>query len=136
MAVWERYDGGVSHTAEGSISNLFVFNNEEDTDNFQSADIFVVDGLITLHTDTDDLMGVRLLILPDSVTPTSEDQPKPHERSVYYQWFTARGPVVHRLRSKKTIPAEYRMYMQIWKASGTTATTLRYGLQLLLQMKH
>ncbi len=136
MAIWERYQGEMSLTALGDDTSRVLILNKEDTDNFQNADLVIVDGILTLHTDTDDLIGVRLLIRDEGATGLTENDPEPHHRAVYYEWFTARGPVIHRLLSKRTVPPNHNLIIQGWKASGTTSTTFRYGLRVLFQLKH
>jgi len=138
MPVWERYDLDPVLAAQGAHSNTQVFKNEEDTDNFQSADVVIVDGIITVITDTDDLCGVRLIIASELLVSgdLTEDAPAPHDNMVYYSWYAARGPLVFRLRSKRTIPPEYALWVQAWKARGTVSTTVRIGAHFLFVVKH
>jgi len=138
MPVWERYVNDASLSAVGAHSNSMVFENNEDTDNFQNADVVAVDGILTVHTDTDDLMGVRLLVVPTGLVDAdlTEDYPRPDDAMMWYSFFAARGPTIFRLKSKKTIPPDYALWIQQWKASGTTATTTRIGLHVLWVLKH
>ncbi len=138
MPIWERYDRGNTLVAAGFHVNDSVLLNEEDTDNFQNADIVIVDGIVTVVTDTDDLVGVRLMVIHNSLASAdiNEDAPKPHEPQVYYSWYCARGPLVFRLRSKKTIPPGHRLWLQTWKAQGGNSTVCRVGLHLFMQLKH
>ncbi len=138
MPVWERYHGGQSLAAEGSHVNVELFHNLQADENFESSDVVIVDGILTTITDTDALCGVRLLVVPEEiVTGTlTEDVPQPHNQMVYYSWFVARGPMVFRLRSKRTVPPEHKLWIQLWKASGSAATILNYGIHLLFVVKH
>jgi len=140
MPVWERYDGEQSHATEGAHVNQEVFHNEQAAggENFEAADVVAVDGILTVITDTDDLMGLRLLIAPEEMVSgdMDENNPQPHSRIVWYSWYAARGPMVFRLRSKRTVPPEYKMWLQTWKARGTTATQIRWGLHILWVVKH
>ncbi len=138
MPVWERYDIDPVVTAQGDHSNTAVFHNEEDTDNFQSADVVIVDGIVTVLTNTDDLCGVRMLIASELLLTgdLTEDQPNPHDDQVYYSWYVGRGPLVFRLRSKRIVPPEHKLWVQVWKARGSTATTVAVGLHLLFVVKH
>jgi len=138
MALWERYQGEQTLVTLGSHHNRELLYNEEDTDNFQQADLVVVDGIVTLHTDTDDLVGARLLVLHDSILTGvfNENDPSPDDPQVYYNFFIARGPLPFRLRSKKTIPPSHKLWLQLWKAAGTTSTVVRFGVQVYLQLKH
>ncbi len=141
MAVWERYDGSGVLGSLGDHINRELFHNQQADENFEASDVVIVDGILTLITDTDDLCGVRLLVVPEEIASASltEDVPQPHNQMVYYSWFAARGPMVFRLRSKRTIPPEHKLWIQTWKANtggGSTSTTLRYGIHLLLVAKH
>lgn len=138
MPVWERYHGGdVISTAGGSITTE-IFANAQADENFEAADLVIVDGIITFLTDTDDLCGARLLVVPEEVLigALTEDAPQPHSDLVYYSWFLGRGPMVFRLRSKRTVPPEHKLYMQTWKAVGSATTTIQYGMHLLFVLKH
>ncbi len=136
--IWERYDIGHSMAGEGVHTTTELFYNKEDTDNFQNADVVVVDGIATIITDTDDLCGVRLVVAHDSIVAADIDEntPGPQTGMVYYTWYAARGPLVFRLRSKKTIPPFHKLWANTWKARGTTSTQLRAGFLLALQLKH
>ncbi len=138
MPIWERYDGEDTLVNVGDHGNSLIFHNEEDTDNFQSADVVIVDGIMTVVTDTDDLIGVRMLILPEVMTTAdfNEDTPAPHDRGVYYSWYVGRGPLVFRLRAKRTIYAEHKLWLNTWKARGTSSTKVRWGLHAFLHLKH
>ena len=97
-----------------------------------------VDGIVTVTCDTVNLMGVRLLVLPETMVSGDFDENTiaPHDQAVWYSWFAAAGPLVFRLRSKKTIPSNYKLWLQIWKEGGGTATVCRVGLMLLWVVKH
>ncbi len=138
MAVWERYHGLHTLTAEGQSVQEQVFNNLQADENFEASDVVAVDGIMTLISDTDDLCGFRILVVSQQITVgnLTEDEPQPHSQEVYYSWFCGRGPMVFRLRSKRTVPPEHQMVVQGWKASGTTATALRWGLHVLWVVKH
>ncbi len=135
MPVWERYHGSSDFTTPNS-SNRLLLLNEEDTDNFQNADLVIVDGIMTFVTNTDDLCGARLLIAPVGDDPTDENTPSTNHWQHYYTWFFARGPVIHRLRSKRTIPPHHNLWLQTVKFDGSNATHLSFGAQLLLVLKH
>ncbi len=138
MPIWERYGRDFSVTAINDQSTSVVFHNQEDTDNFQNADVVIVDGIVTVLTNTDDLCGVRLLVAPEILTTAdlAFPAPDPHDRMVYYSWFCGRGPLVFRLRSKRTIPPENRLMVQGWKEEGTALTSIKIGIHLLFVVKH
>lgn len=138
MPVWERYHGGDTLVAEETHINTELFANAQADENFEASDVVGVDGILTVLTDTDDLCGVRLLVVPEEMLTATMDEnvPQPHNRMIWYSWFASRGPMVFRLRSKKTIPPEHKLWIQTWKASGTTSTVLRYGLHVLWVVKH
>jgi len=138
MPVWERYDGSISLGAVGSHDNRELFANFQADENFEASDVVIVDGILTLITDTDNLFGVRLLIVPEEILTgiLTEDVPQPHNDMVYYSWYAARGPMVFRLRSKRTVPPEHKLWLQTWKAQGGDTSILRWGIHLLNVVKH
>ncbi len=138
MPVWERYDGSDSLGAVGAHVNTEVFQNVQGDENFESSEVVGVDGILTVVTDTDDLVGIRLLTLINNVATGDfdENDPKPNERSVWYSFFAARGPMVFRLRSKKTIYPGYKLWVNTWKAQGANTTILNWGFHVLWQVKH
>ncbi len=140
MPVWERYDGAAVVTNQGDHINQEVFANAQADENFEASDVVGVDGILTVITDTDNLCGIRLLVVPEELVTAdlTEDVPQPHNRMVWYSFYAARGPMVFRLRSKKTVPPEHKLWIQSWKAAngGTSATVLRWGLHVLWVVKH
>ncbi len=138
MPVWERYNGGSTVVAVGDHVNTEVFHNFQADENFEASDVVGVDGILTVITDTDDMCGIRLLVEPEGVLTAAlnEDQPQPHSREVWYSFFAARGPMVFRLRSKKTVPPEHKLWIQVWKAQSATSTAIRWGLHVLWVVKH
>ncbi len=138
MPVWERYDGSHSVTAVGNHVNQEVFANAQADENFEASDVVGVDGILTVITDTDDLCGLRLIVAPEEMVTAdiTEDVPQPHNRMIWYSWFVGRGPMVFRLRSKKTVPPEHKLWITGWKAQGSSATAIRWGLHVLWVVKH
>ncbi len=138
MALWERYQGEQSVAAVGVHANTELFHNQEDTDNFQNADIVAVDGILTVLTPDDDLIGIRLLVAHELLTSgdLTEDAPAPDSPQVWYNFFAGRGPLIFRLRSKKTVPPQHKLWVQSWKAAGSATTPVRFGIQIFWQLKH
>ncbi len=138
MPVWERYDTATVLSAIGDHANVELFHNFQADENFEASDVVIVDGIATIITNTDDLCAVRLLVVPEEILTASltEDVPQPHNQMVYYSWFCARGPMVFRLRSKRTVPPEHKLWVQLWKSRGTTSTTVNFGVHLLFVVKH
>ncbi len=138
MPVWERYHNAQTVAAAGDHNNQEIFANAQGDENFEASDVVAVDGILTVITDTDDLCGVRLIVAPEEMVTAdiNEDVPQPHNRMVWYSFYAARGPMVFRLRSKKTVHPEHKLWITVWKASGTTSTTLRWGLHVLWVVKH
>ncbi len=138
MPVWERYDNQATMAAAGAHVNVEVFHNFQADENFEASDVVIVDGIVTFITDTDDLCGARLLVVPEEIAEATltEDVPQPHNDMVYYSWYVSRGPMVFRLRSKRTVPPEHKLWMQTWKARGSSSTVLLWGVHLLFVVKH
>lgn len=138
MPVWERYDGTQSHQSVGAHANEEIFANAQADENFEASDVVAVDGILTVITDSDDLCGIRLIVAPEELVTgdLTEDIPQPHNRMVWYSWFAARGPMVFRLRSKKTVPPEHKLWVTTWKARGGNSTNIHWGLHVLWVVKH
>ncbi len=138
MPVWERYDGNATLSAVGQHSNQEVFANAQADENFEASDVVGVDGILTVITDTDNLCGIRLIVAPEEMVSAdiNEDVPQPHNRMVWYSFYAARGPMVFRLRSKKTVHPEHKLWINLWKAQGTDSTVLFWGLHVLWVVKH
>ncbi len=139
MPVWERYDG--EHTLTGTIGsheNQEIFHNFQADENFEASDVVAVDGILTIITDTDDLCGVRLVVAPEEMVTTDidEDIPQPHNKMIWYSFYAGRGPMVFRLRSKKTVSPEHKLWITSWKAHAGVATEVRWGLHVLWVVKH
>ncbi len=135
MPVWEQYDQTYSFTVPATQSTQ-LFHNQEDTDNFQSADVVGVDGIVTVITNSDDLCRVRLVITPESMGSTNVELTPFHSPAQWYSWYVARGPLVFRLRSKKTVPPEHKLHMIVSKQQGSTSTVVNVGLMVLWVLKH
>ncbi len=138
MPVWERYHGSSSLSTAGSSNTSLLLANEQADEQFEAADLTVVDGIVTFLTNTDDLCGARLLVVSDQITLSglTEDEPRVHSPEIYYSWFLGRGPMVFRLRSKKTIPPEHVLAMQVWKAVGGSLTNINWGIRALFVLGH
>ncbi len=130
-ALWEQFDGDAQLTAQGTVVTTEIYHNEVDDHVFASAPITVVDGIMTFITDTDDLFSAHLLVAPEIMTAGDVATIPRHGREMWYSWFVARGPLVFRLRSKRTIHPEQKLWMHIVKQRGGTASALRWGFQML-----
>ncbi len=138
MPIWERYDKTTTITSVGAHSNFELLSNEEDTDNFQNADLVLVDGILTIITNTDDLCACRLIVAHEALVTgdLTEDVPAPDSRMVWYTFYVGRGPLVFRMKSKKTVPPQNKLWLQMWKAQGGNSTIMHAGILLLMQLKH
>lgn len=138
MPIWERYDDSVSLTNQADHANRQLLHNQVTDNVFQSADIIFIDGIITVITDTDDLIGVRLLLLHENFLDgqITEDDPAPYDEGVWYSFWCSRGPLVFRLRSKKTLHPEHKLWLNIWKARGSAPTVVNIGSMLFEAYKH
>lgn len=142
--IWDRFQGDFGTTFAGvdtSDADELISNQGAAPVGSGLAiptDIVVVDGVLTVITDTDDLIGIRLCVLNENwvLGDFSAGNPEPHDPSVYYSWFAGRGPLVFRLRTKRTVHPEHKLWIHAWKAAGTSVTTIRYGLLLGLVVKH
>ncbi len=138
MPVWQRFSHTQQVSAVSASGNSALVVNGEETDQFESKDLVVIDGIITVQCDTDDLCGVRLVVAHELLVTgdLTDTAPAPHDDMIYYSWFCSRGPLVFRLRSKRTIPMEHTLWSTIWKELGTTATTVNVGYHLYIHQKN
>ncbi len=92
----------------------------------------IVDGIMTMITDNEDLWIVRLLHMPEIVGVADVDAANPdfNDRMNYYFWYAARGPVVFRLRAKRTLQDEETLRLQVFKRTGSVSATLNVGYQI------
>ncbi len=137
MAIWQRYSHAPTVVTAGDHSNLELLHNQATSDDFQSADLVIVDGIVVVNTDTDNLCGVRLLVADEIIQTAnlSEVDPEDWSDMIYYSWFAARGPLVFRLRSKRTLHPEEKLWSQVWKEQGGDSTICRVGYHLYVQRK-
>ncbi len=138
MALWIR--GSVSSTlgSVGSHSNTEESQLHNQTDNvFEDSDLVIVDGFLTLITDTDALCGFRFVRRPEEDVDgdINENDPQEGDPRIWYSMFHARGPVTYRLRSKFTIFPQHKLWSTSWKEAGAASTVLSAGWRLLVVKK-
>ncbi len=131
-ALWEEYTQTATLSTVSSVTQQEIFHNEVDDHVFASAPITIVDGIITIITDTDDLMLVRLGIFHEIFTGGDLANVEPHHTQWWYKWHCARGPLVFRLRSKRTINPEHKLWVFFKKQQGANSTILHIGEELLM----
>ncbi len=92
----------------------------------------IVDGIFLMGSDSDDLWVVRLVHTPELIgtADLTASQPDGDDRMNYYYWHVNRGPILMRLRSKKTLFEEESLWLQSWKISGTSQQELNVGIQI------
>lgn len=124
----ETYSQTVTANASPGVEALLVNNLDSDESHLMT----IVDGIITLKTDGDDIFSVRLLHIPEALTiaTVSATIPDESDRMVYYHWHVAGGPLVYRLRAKRSLHAGERLYLQSWKETGSVESTLHVGTQV------
>ncbi len=136
MAIKLRFDDSATLSAAGASVNFLAFTETRQTDEWEDTPVTIVDGVLTVVTDTDDLMGVRFLApVPDLIVDgdLSDTNPVPDDPMVWYSWYCARGPLVFRMLTKRTIRPGNGVWIQVWKAQGSASTILRFGWQFMLQ---
>ncbi len=136
MALKLRFDNAANVTAAGDHLNFLFFTETRQTDEWEDMPVTIVDGILTVITDTDDLCGIRLLApVPDLIVSgdINEDNPVPDDPMVWYSWYCARGPLVYRVNTKRTLRPGSGAWIQVWKANGGVSTTVRFGFNYLVQ---
>ncbi len=137
MPVWEEYDGQVTLSTAGTNSALQLFHNEEDTDNFQNAPVTIVDGILTANEGSGELWQIRLIVAHEIVVAGDLGVGLGRSSSlIWYGFYVSGGPLVFRLRSKRTIHPHHKLWIDVQKKRGDTSGILFYGLQALLQLSH
>ncbi len=131
-ALWEDYTTTFGLTAVSAAGSSELFHNEVDDHIFASAPITVVDGIATFIGDTDDLCRIKLVVAHESFVAADIEALGSHEDQNWYRWFVARGPLVYRIRSKRTIPPEHKLWATAIKSQGANPTDVHMGLSLLL----
>lgn len=138
---WERFSTVNTLTTAGTHNNFELFSNQGITpgggESLVERPVIIVDGIVTIITDTDDLIGVRLVVAHEIIVDgdLSDTVPVDHDDMVYYSWFCARGPSYFRLRSKKSIQHNEKLWLTAWKESGSASTITRVGLRLFMVPK-
>jgi len=131
-ALWEEYDQTATLAATGTKSTQEIFHNEVDDHVFASAPITIVDGIVTIITNGDELFKVRLGIFPELYAVADIEATLAFDSQWYYRWFVARGPLVFRLRSKRTIMPEHKLWVNIEKRQGAASAILHMGESFLM----
>ncbi len=136
MASWERFSASAAITSLGNHANTEVFSNAAAPQQFYESKITVVDGIVTCLADSDDLWGARLIVAHELIVTgdISDTVPDEHDPGIFYSWFVGRGPLVFRLRSKKTVPPEHKLWLTLWKEQGSaTSANIHLGMRYLVQ---
>ncbi len=131
-AQWESYTDTFGLTTVGTGDAEEIFHNEVDDHIFASAPITIVDGIVTLTGSINELAIVDMLICHESMTEANVEAVQRHEPLIWYRWHVALGPLVFRLRSKRTIPPEHKLWMRCYKEQGANAMDVHAGINLLM----
>ncbi len=131
-ALWEEYSWTHSLSTVASVTATELFHNEVDDHIFASAPITIVDGVVTMFTNGDDLFLTSLVVCNEQLVSAEVSAIPRHSPEVYYSMYNIGGPLVFRLRSKKTIPPEHKLWVRSIKAQGADAEDSRGGVQLLM----
>ncbi len=139
MAEWLRFSYSRSQTT------LDAQNQDEFTDLrnqadriWEDRDLVIVDGICGFNIDTDNLVGIRMVVYPASLGETllTEDAPLENSPLIKYSWFLGKGFTPFRIKNKITIPPQHRLAFVTWKERGPTAATETLaGFRLLVQQK-
>ncbi len=135
MAFKDTSAGSGTVTAVNDVVNVEVLDNQASAEPWDDHDFTVVDGQLTVITNTDDVCGIRLIVAQETIVTgdLTATSPVASDDMVWYNWYCARGPLVFRMVSKRTIHPEFSLWVQMYKANGTTATAIRFGLNLMIQ---
>ncbi len=82
-------------------------------------------------TDIDDLWILRLVLMHESVTPTVST-PGDSEEAVRGLYPFAKGPVYFAPRASITVPSDHKLWLQVSKVLGTSASIYQVSLNVLM----
>ncbi len=123
-------DFGIT-TTQSIATPIEIFQNNSDPFVRRT----IVDGYVFILTDTDDLCQVRLLGPMHNVISSGDfsfTTPGRHEAVSWYWLGCGRGPVIYRIRSKRTFNAEDELWIMGVKLRGSVLTQIKIGWQFLL----
>ncbi len=95
----------------------------------------VVDGYVTIITDSDDLCEVRLFGPAPGFTSPGDfafSSPVRKEPICWYWFKVGRGPMVFRIRSKRTFDYLEELWMAPVKLRGSNPTELLVGYSMFI----
>ncbi len=131
--LWEEYSKTITLTTVGSRDSQEVFHNEVDDHIFASAPITIVDGIVTIMSDLGtDMSNIKLGIFPELYTSTDVEGVAAHDSQWWYKWYVQGGPLVFRLRSKRTIRPEHKLWISGTKSLATNTTTVNCGMEFFM----
>ncbi len=138
MAQWLRFSAtNTISTAGAHANNQITALTNSGTNIWEEQDLFIVDGFIHIQTDTDNLCGVRLLVVPPTFVTgdLSDTNPSENDPVIKYSWWASRGPLPYRIKSKIRIPSDYDVWLTTWKELGGDSTVINVGMRLYIHQK-
>ncbi len=118
-------------TAQTMGTPILIYTQDDDPPRART----IVDGYITVITDTDNLCQIRLFGPLPGFTSAGDlafATPTIAEASRWYSFDCARGPMVWRIRSKRTFEHLEELWIGGVKLRGGDATALIVGWRFLL----
>ncbi len=131
-ALWEEYATTSTLSTGGTDDAQELFHNEVDDHVFASAPITIVDGIATVVCSTTNLVRVKLVVAHESFVAADIDALGRHEPQNWYAWMCAAGPLVWRLRSKRTILPEHKLWVHLKKVAEGDSTVINCGFEFLM----
>ncbi len=134
--LWTPFVSSASLMTTGSQTANEIFHNEVADDPFQSAPVTMVDSICTIITDSDDLWSVGFAVANEDLNSGQIQAMERWERGIWYEFYAARGPLVFRMKSKKTIFPEEKLWVYFEKETGSAVQLCHVGLQTLMVYHH
>ncbi len=131
MTEWKDFDVSFNITTEQTLGTAVNVYSQSQA----IGDRTVVDGYVTIITDTDNLCQVRMWAPAPGFTAAGDfsfASPVRREAINWYWFNCGRGPMVFRLRSKRTFAQSQEWWMACAKLRGADATNVEVGIQYLL----
>ncbi len=131
-ALWEEYSWTFGLTTVNSQASAEIFHNEVDDHIFASAPITIVDGIVTIAADVHALTAIKLGVFPELYNSADVEATLPHTSEWWYRWHATKGTLVFRLRSKRTIYPEQKLWWMAQKKQDVSLQDVYVGANFLM----
>lgn len=127
-----RFSG--SQTSAGTLDNnaLVYHNNSGQSTTTRKFDATIVARHLCVVSDTDDIWVARFVMVHESFPTLTVATPADADEKVHGVFPFCRGPVYFNPQSKISVPADHKLFLQLFKALGSTASAYHIQYRALL----